>query len=124
MRAWISPSLMVRSTASLATTPGKRLVIPSITTRGAPGRPSRSLSSAIGVPAGNLRRFVRNHDLAVDGLLFEIVQLSHDVLGEELRVAGGEVDPVLGETEDLRSSLHRAVDHRVDRIVEGDVDPL
>src|SRR5512144_2620978 len=78
--AWTSPARSSRSTSSLASTPGKRFVMPSSTTRGGeplPPAPSPFVtvrrSPALGA------RGVRHDDGSVDDLLLELVQLLGDV---------------------------------------------
>src|SRR5262245_15287696 len=123
--AWTSPARSSRSTWSLASTPGKRLVMRSRTTRGGvalPPAPSPSVTPLTRPALRTLGR-VGHDDGAIDDLLLELVELLRDVRRQGLGVRGRVVDPVLGHAEDL-AAAERALALRLDRVVDGDVHAL
>src|SRR5699024_10120463 len=69
-------------------------------------------------PAGS--RLVRNLDLAVDDLLFELVEFILDRL-DGLFVGLGVVHTAVGEVEALDAGLWFTLDHGVDHFEDGDV---
>src|SRR5918994_7077535 len=111
--AWISPASTRRSTRSLATTPGNRLVMPSSSTA-AVMRLRWLGGSAVGAdasPAPQLRPHPSslgdggNLDLAGDDLLLEVVELAGDVVDE---APAGRIIDALGlevEDQDLAANL-------------------
>ena len=64
-------------------------------------------------------------DLAVDDLLLELVELSDDVLGQQVAVVAlGVVDALLGHAEDLEPGSKLVQPRLRDHVVDGGVDPL
>src|SRR5690606_12233758 len=146
--AWISPARTARLTSELATTPGKRLVIPrSSTAFGCSAtRPrlarvmrgcwcwNRNGLGATVAPSplltrhgerrlsGEALRGVGHLDLALDDLALEVVELIGDVVDEATR--GRVADAVDREIEDLDTAGGVAVDEGLDRTEDGDVDLL
>src|SRR6266568_2224344 len=108
--ACTSPGRSSRETSSFATTPGKRFVMPSSTTKGgALPRPARSLSPiVVGRRPGRLR-LLRNLDRPADDVLPVLLQLSDDIRGHQLGVGLGVVQSLVSQIEDLRPTLERAV---------------
>src|SRR5512132_1483323 len=86
--AWTSPARSSRSTSSFASTPGKRLVMRSRTTRGGVALPPAPSPPVTLLPRPALRTLGRvgNDDGSVDDLLLELVELLRDVRGELIRV--------------------------------------
>src|ERR671924_430375 len=138
-RAWISPDRKVRSTESFATTPGKRLVIPSSLIRGAsslaafPSSASEARPPPLSVTRSSARFSsslgLRRHlYLAVDDLLLELVELGLDVLGQEPGVVVVLVhrvpDSILCEPEHLGAGLEGVLSRLLDCVVDGGVDAL
>src|SRR5581483_7385833 len=149
-RAWISPGSTVRLMWSFATTPGKPLEISFSSRRtfarplpavrpGCPPPQSLPLRSqrrgapvGPGAPLAPLRRRVLQvvpvvrRDAPVDDPLLELVELalqSRRDLGIEV-VERRDADPVVGEGADVRATLERAVDHCLDRVLDGHVHVL
>src|SRR5512132_2366879 len=78
--AWTSPVRSSRFTSSLASTPGKRLVMRSSTTRGGEPLPPAPSTFVTIPPSPRLAaRGVRHDDRSVDDLLLELVELLGDV---------------------------------------------
>src|SRR5919206_5270423 len=122
-RAWISPRRSTRSTASSATTPGKRFVTPRRATIG--GAASAGSDDPLAAswrmrsPASRSGR-CRHGDLAALDLGLERVEFRLDVVGEELRgvvvPVHGVPDAVVGEAERLVARHEAVVHDGVDRV--------
>src|SRR5829696_6115243 len=123
--ACTSPLRRSKSTPSLATTPGKRLVIPLSSRRGASAMGEECKGRDEPAPYGrSLSDRVRDLDLPVHDLLPVLLDGVEDVL-RILRAHLPERDAVLGEAERRDSAAgESAVLNRLDRLEDGHVDAL
>src|SRR6478736_10043921 len=122
IRACTSPGRASNETSSFATTPGKRFVMPSSTTKGgALARPAPSPSLIV---VGRRRcrlRILRNLDRPVDDVLPVQLERRDDVRSHQLAVGFGVVQSLVRQVEDLSAALERAVAGLLDRVVDGRV---
>src|SRR6476661_1969867 len=110
MRACTSPGRSSKETSSFATTPGKRFVMPSSTTKGgAPSRPALPSSLIVVGRRWTGLRLVRNLDRPVDDVLPVQLDRCDDVRSHQLAVGLGVVQSLVRQVEDLSAALERAV---------------
>src|SRR5262245_25449596 len=114
--AWISPAASWKSTCSLAVTPGKRLVIPRISSARGMGLPQEVWNLAcypgLDCPglqtSGNLQQFhcYRLRDSTLRGM------------------EGRQTDAVVARVEHLGATLKRALDSYLDSPIDGVINPF
>src|SRR6185312_11603198 len=124
--ACTSPFCRSKSTPSFATTPGKRLVIPLSSRRGASAMGEGSVRGGTGPPLTGsfLVHRVRDVELRIQDLLLVLLDGVEDVL-RHFRAHLAERDTVLGEAERRHAATGEgAVLDRFDRLEDGHVDAL
>src|SRR5712691_5379648 len=115
--AWISPTSSWKSTCSLATTPGKRLVIPRISNARVMCLPRITVQSLPCHPGLDRPCLQTSGNL----LQLRLHSLRDSALGG---VKGRQTDTIIAGVKDLRGALEGARDGHLDGPVYGVVDPF